>query len=135
MNKLLLFLMFGILLISSVSAFDAELPYCQGGDGELIICFGDEELTFLAGLPGAEAPTGGPGAGVEPTPTELEYEDDIKPKFPFLFSIVSFFGIEGEDVLLFEILIISMIGLIFFIFVKERKKKKKEKKEKEKKDE
>ena len=51
-------------LISSISALDAELPSCQGGDEELIICFGDEGLTWLAGL--LPSVGGGGGGSIEP---------------------------------------------------------------------
>ncbi len=128
MKKILLFLFIGIFLISSISALDRELPQACGGDDQLIIpCFGDDELTWLAGLPPEEAPAGGPGAGPGPALEELVLveEEIVEPKVTFLYSIISFFGIELEDLMLLVVMILIMFILLFIIFYKRRKEKKK----------
>jgi len=128
MKKILSTLFIGIFLISFISSFsDAELPQICGGDSELLIgCLGDEELVFLAG----EVPT----EYREGLRLPIEVEEEIpteEPKIPlFLFTIVSFLGISGEDIIFFEAIMIFFLLLILFIFIKRRKKKEEEEKKK-----
>lgn len=95
MNKKLILILSIFLVLPLFSALDPQLPYCQGGDSELIICFGDSELTFLAGLPTPES-RGGPGVliGAEQTTTDKEEVKEEIEK-PSVLSLIRNKILEG----------------------------------------
>jgi len=127
MKKLISIIILGMFLISFVSSFsDNQLPQACGGDGELIIaCFGDEQLTWLAGLLPNESLFTGFGMGAEylTTPPE-ELPPDNSHLSIFIFSIVSFLGLEDDKVEFWGVMILMFILSISFIFIYKNRKKK-----------
>lgn len=99
--KRLFFLILGIFLIASVSAFDTETIFTCAGDQETLIhCVGDSELSFMAETDLKE------GGGV--VPSSISEKRISEPLFTNIIKKIK----EIADIPL-----IWIIPLLFFIFI------------------
>lgn len=119
-----LFLIFLILLINLnlVLSLDSSTPLICGGDAQtLVVCLGDESLTFL----GLDVPEGGEGFGGTPGVEETHTEPEPTPPIilePFLlFGIIDIsflkdYGLGPEDLwLIYGVLVIFILCLCLWL--------------------
>lgn len=126
MKRLNCLIIFLILNIGLVLSLGVQTPLVCGGDDETIImCLGDEELSFL----GYDVPGEGEGEGDDTAPRETHTEPEPTPPIvlePFLlFGIIDIsflrsYGLEPGDLwLIYGILVIFILCL--FLWLRKRK--------------
>lgn len=123
----LIIIAFMLVVINSINALDPQLPQICGGDDQLLIgCIGDEEITFLAGLPVEEG-----SFSLASTSPDYVHAPTIIPVIEEPVSL--------EKINLIYFFIIFIFGLLIFIFFVKRRKRllllAKDEEEEEKKDE
>ncbi len=134
MNKKIIFILSITVLLSLnlISALDASLPQCCGGDSELCIACGpaDINLTWLSRDVPPEHPGGPGGGGIEVDVEDEEEIEEPEPEeekfvFPF-FSILGLDKIEYDDPEFLGVILVLFFLPILFIFLYKRRKKEKE---------